>query len=183
VKTICRCGTGAQIARAIVSAARNVRFWWQLGQKHRFLAGDGDEHYLAAVGAADRSEPEVQVAAAEELTDYVANDVPPRTVSFGVTLLIRPLELGEVSLDGPIKGGFSRAPTAVRGSQAPGRDLAAHLVHRRTTATLREVAAFFGPSHPDSASNLIRRADKALAQSTTLRANLEEIERPLLNTR
>ena len=70
---------------------------------------------------------------------------------------------------------------SARRSQAPGRDLAAYLVHRRTTATLREVAALFGLGHPDSSSNLIRKAEKSLAQSTTLRADLEEIERLMLN--
>jgi REP element-mobilizing transposase RayT len=75
--------------------------------------------------------------------------------------------------------GISVESYSVRRSQAPGRDLAAYLVHRRTTATLREVAALFGLGHPDSASNLIRRADKALAQSTKLRLDLEKIERRL----
>jgi putative transposase len=47
-------------------------------------------------------------------------------------------------------------------STAPGRDLAAYLAHRRTTATLRELATAFGLSHPDSVSNLIRRAQNAI---------------------
>ena len=52
-----------------------------------------------------------------------------------------------------------------RRSTAAGRDLAAYLAHRHTTATLRDLAAPFGLNHPDSVSNLIRRAEKHLAQS------------------
>jgi putative transposase len=52
-----------------------------------------------------------------------------------------------------------------RRSTAAGRDLAAYLAHRHTTTTLRELAAPFGLNHPDSVSNLIRRAEKQLAQS------------------
>ena len=70
----------------------------------------------------------------------------------------------------------------VRRSRARGRDLAAYLVHCRTTATLREVASLFGLGHPDSASNLIRRAESALAQSPKLRSDVENIERLLTNT-
>jgi hypothetical protein len=40
-------------------------------------AGEGDEHIVAAVRAADAGEAEVQVAAAEELAGDVANDRPP----------------------------------------------------------------------------------------------------------
>jgi len=52
-----------------------------------------------------------------------------------------------------------------RRSTAEGRDLAAYLAHRHTTATLRDLAAPFGLNHPDSVSNLIRRAGEHLAQS------------------
>jgi hypothetical protein len=40
-----------------------------------------------------------------------------------------------------------------------------HLFRVHTTATLRGLAAPFGLSQPDSLSNLIRRAEKPLAQS------------------
>jgi hypothetical protein len=53
---------------------------------------------------------------------------------------------------------------------------------RRTTATLQEVASFFGLGHPDSASNLIRRAENALAPSPELQWELEGIERLRRNT-
>ncbi len=77
--------------------------------------------------------------------------------------------------------GTSAESYCVRRSRARGRDLAAYLVHRRTTITLREVASLFGLGHPDSASNLIRRAESALAQSPKLRLDLENIERLLTN--
>ena len=44
-----------------------------------------------------------------------------------------------------------RSPTA-------GRDLAAYLAHHHTTATPGELAPHFGLTHPDSVSNLTRRA-------------------------
>ena len=56
-----------------------------------------------------------------------------------------------------------------RRSAAAGRDFAAYLAHRHTTATLRELATPFGLNHPDSVSNLIRRAEKSLAKSPKLR--------------
>ena len=61
-------------------------------------------------------------------------------------------------------------------STAPGRDLAAYLAHRRTTATLRELATAFGLSHPDSVSNLIRRAQNAISGSKAKKEDLERID-------
>ena len=61
-------------------------------------------------------------------------------------------------------------------STAPGRDLAAYLAHRRTTATLRELATAFGLSHPDSVSNLIRHAQNAISGSKLKKEDLERID-------
>ena len=61
-------------------------------------------------------------------------------------------------------------------STAVGRDLAAYLAHRRTTATLRELAIVFGLTHPDSVSNLIRRAEIAISASKLQRQALSRIE-------
>ncbi len=66
--------------------------------------------------------------------------------------------------------------TRISSSRARGRDLAAYRVLRRTTATLRGVASFLELGHPDSASNLIRRAESVLALSSTLRLDLENID-------
>lgn len=62
-----------------------------------------------------------------------------------------------------------------RRSAAAGRDLAAYLAHRQTTATLRELAPHFGLSHPDSVSNLTRRAAKRLAESAKQRKLAESV--------
>jgi len=78
--------------------------------------------------------------------------------------------------------GVAAESYTVRRSRAPGRDLAAYLTHRRTTTTLRELANLFGLGHPDSASNLIRRAENELEASKRLRSELEKIERLLVNT-
>ena len=71
------------------------------------------------------------------------------------------------------------AAYAARRSPATGRDLAAYMAHRRTTATQRELAALFGPGHPDSVSNLIRRAEKAIGKSAALKKDLEQIDKSL----
>ena len=47
---------------------------------------------------------------------------------------------------------------------------------RRTTATLRELAIVFGLTHPDSVSNLIRRAEIAISASKLQRQALARIE-------
>ena len=59
---------------------------------------------------------------------------------------------------------------------APGRDLAAYLAHRRTTATLLELATAFGLSHPDSVSNLIRRAERAICESKSQKQDLDRVD-------
>lgn len=57
-----------------------------------------------------------------------------------------------------------------------GQDLAVYLAHRRTTSTLRELATVFGLSHPDSVSNLIRRAEKAISGSKSQKQDIERID-------
>jgi REP element-mobilizing transposase RayT len=71
--------------------------------------------------------------------------------------------------------GVESTAYAARRSTAAGRDLAAYLAHRRTTSTLRELATFFGLTHPDSMSNLTRRAGKSIAESATARKNIKQI--------
>ena len=71
------------------------------------------------------------------------------------------------------------ATYAARRSTAAGRDLAAYLAHRRTTATLRELATFFGLTHPDSMSNLTRRAEKSISESPQVRKHIKRIETAL----
>jgi hypothetical protein len=100
------CVTSAREPRALKT--------WKLrfGQQSPFLmaawteaaltAGEGDEHLVSTIGATDAGEAEVQVAAAEESAGHVADDRSPRTVMFGIALIIGPLELGQVSLNGPI---------------------------------------------------------------------------------
>ncbi len=75
------------------------------------------------------------------------------------------------------EGSFSR-----RRSGAASRDLAAWLARELTPATLRELSAAFGLTHPDSVRNLIRRVDRALPGSPALRAEVEAIRRRLLKT-
>jgi len=60
------------------------------------------------------------------------------------------------------------------------RDIAAWLARRLTTATLRELAPEFGLTHPDSVSNLTRRAARALAKNRNLRRQVEALRRALV---
>ncbi len=69
-----------------------------------------------------------------------------------------------------------------RRSRDPGRDLAAWLTRAMTTATLRELMEPFGLSHPDSVSNLVRRADQAIAKSRQLVKDIKVIKSRLMET-
>ena len=55
----------------------------------------------------------VQVAAAKESAGHVADNRSPRTVMFGITPVVGPLELRQVTLDGPKKRRLSRLARAV----------------------------------------------------------------------
>ena len=67
----------------------------------------------------------------------------------------------------------------VRRSGQLGRDVAAWLARRLSSATLRELAPAFGLSHPDSLNNLVRRVDRALAESSRLRQDIKMTQRIL----
>ena len=57
--------------------------------------------------------------------------------------------------------------------------MAAYLCRRYTRATLRELSQKFGLSHPDSASDLIRRGAKRLEQSSEAVRQFRAIEKKL----
>lgn len=61
-------------------------------------------------------------------------------------------------------------------SVATGRDLAAWLCLRWTGEPLRVLSTRFGLSHPDSASNLVRRAQERYDQSASFRQAVDDIE-------
>lgn len=63
-----------------------------------------------------------------------------------------------------------------------GRDVAAWLARRLTTATLRELSEPLGLSHPDSVRNLTRRVDRMLKRSPQFRKDIEAIRERLLKT-
>jgi putative transposase len=67
-----------------------------------------------------------------------------------------------------------------RRSTAPGRDLAAWLAYRLTNATLRELSKAFGLSHPDSVSNLLRRAEFEMRDSPSLAKHEIQIRKLLI---
>ena len=64
---------------------------------------------MAAVGATDAGEAEVQIAAAKESAGHVADDRTSR----GVVLVVGPLELGQVTLNGLVKPRLPRLARAV----------------------------------------------------------------------
>ena len=63
------------------------------------LARKGNEHFVMAVGASDASKAKMQIATTEKPAGHVADDWTPRSVAFGVTLIITPLERGKVPLN------------------------------------------------------------------------------------
>jgi len=69
--------------------------------KAPLAAGKGNEHLVAALRAAapHAGEAEVQVAAAEELADHIADDGPPKPLAFLVPLGIKLFELGKKPFD------------------------------------------------------------------------------------
>jgi hypothetical protein len=69
-------------------------------------------------------------------------------------------------------------PERRRGDES--RDVAPCLTRRLTTATLREL---FDLSHPRSVSNLLRRAERTVAESSRLRRVIEVIEQRLIKTK
>ena len=61
-------------------------------------------------------------------------------------------------------------------SRATGREIAALLCRRWTGDSLTLLSARFGLSHPDSASNLVRKAKSRIEKSRDYRRAVEEIE-------
>ena len=79
--------------------------------------------------------------------------------------------------------GLSPATFQERRRGDESRDVATCLTRRLTTATLREVAGLFGLSHLGSVSNLLRRAERTVAESSRLRRVIEVIEQRLMKTK
>jgi hypothetical protein len=64
-------------------------------------------------------------------------------------------------------------------SSAGGRDVAALLCRRWTTATFRELSGRFGLSHPDSASDLIKRGRRLAESNRDVARKVASIEKDL----
>jgi len=64
-------------------------------------------------------------------------------------------------------------------SGAPGRDVAAYLCRRYTTATLAELSSAFGLSHRDSSGDLVKRARRALDENPEFDRRIRKIEKRL----
>jgi len=64
-------------------------------------------------------------------------------------------------------------------SSAAGRDVAAYLCRRYTTATLAELSAVFGLSHRDSSGDLVKRARRGLETNKTIERRIRKIEKLL----
>jgi chromosomal replication initiation ATPase DnaA len=79
--------------------------------------------------------------------------------------------------------GVSAATFQERGRGDDSRDVAAWLTRRLTTATLRELAELSSLNHAGSVSNLLRRADQAVAESRRLRRDIDAIQQRLRKTK
>ena len=69
------------------------------GAEASLPAGEWDEYFMLALGAADTSKAKVEIAAGEEFSDHLADDRPPRAVAILITLFVSSLELGIMALD------------------------------------------------------------------------------------
>ena len=63
--------------------------------------------------------------------------------------------------------------------RAGGRDIAAYLCRRYTTATLAELSEYLGLSHRDSSGNLVRRAKRARRENAKIDDRITRIEKSL----
>ena len=73
------------------------------GTETTLVAGEGDEHFVTAAGAADSGKPEVQVAATQVLANHLADDRPPEAVAVLIAVVVGSFELREVALDEPVE--------------------------------------------------------------------------------
>jgi putative transposase len=70
----------------------------------------------------------------------------------------------------------------VRRSRELSRDVAAWLCRRLVSGTLRELVPAFGVDHPDSVRNLVRRVDRAMSTSRSVRKDVEALRDQLMKT-
>ena len=75
--------------------------------------------------------------------------------------------------------GVSAAAYAGFRSAAGGRDVAAYLCRRYTAATLAELSKRFGLGHPDSSSDMAKRAKKSIESNPAIRKRVKRIEKSL----
>ena len=67
--------------------------------KAPLLTREWHEHLMRTTGAPDSGEPEVEVAAAEELAGHLADDGPPGSVALLVTLVVAAFKFRIVPFD------------------------------------------------------------------------------------
>ena len=75
--------------------------------------------------------------------------------------------------------GVEVASFACKHIKDTGRDVAAWLARRLTVATLRELMAPFGLTHPDSVRSLINRAEAAMENSPQVRQAVKQLRKSL----
>ena len=64
-------------------------------------------------------------------------------------------------------------------SGAGGRDVAAYLCRRYTSATLAELSVRFGLGHPDSSSDMVKRAKKLIESNSAIKNRVKRIKKRL----
>ena len=110
----------------------------------------------------------VQLANDEETSTNVRRDIrkPTRSIETVIAATAK-----EYEVDPSDYAGFR--------SRAGGRDVAAYLCRRYTTATLAELSKYFGLSHRDSSGDLVRRAKRARRESAKIDDRITRIEKSL----
>jgi len=110
----------------------------------------------------------LQLANDDETSKDVRRDIRKPTRSIETVIAAT---ANEYKVDPSDYAGFRR--------RAGGRDIAAYLCRRYTTATLAELSEYFGLSHRDSSGDSVRRAKRPRLESVKINDRITRIEKSL----
>ena len=113
---------------------------------------------------------ETTTSFARENAKWLARQFEDRETDFG---------LGGAQIEVEGQYGAWREDYRAFRSQSAGREIAASLCRRYTTASLAELSERFGLGRPGSPSNLVRRARKQLAKNASIRSRVKQVEEKL----
>ena len=89
---------GADCVRYRVGGQQRA-FLMTTGTQTTLATGEGDEHLVAAIAAADAGKTEVEIPTTEELACHLPNNRPPPAVALLVTIIVGAFKLRQAALD------------------------------------------------------------------------------------